>query len=259
MDLVLKSGDIHYLQPTRESTRCLPTVQFLALNRQAYTEGRDIFYPENNFHLPAGPRDYTNSMLDRYQPQNLAMIRHVTLHIGLHDLCYVESYKQLNTKTWGVIGMSDYTGIEDGLVKIWKSKMIFVRKNFPNLEELRVVFWDLDYDELRREGDIDADFHQPYPLLRGTKATIPAANGGATPKRVLALAYKGEDIKAALQDIHMDPKWRLIDSRPSRILRRTFAEATNQFGYDIQALRTWEGLRRKIMKTTTEHELRVRG
>lgn len=257
MELVLAPGDVHYIQPrkkSKKSTQPLPTVQFLALNRQAYAEGRKMFYSENSFHLPAGPEAYTKSMLDRYQPQNFALIRRLTLDIGLHDLCYVEKFKQFDTKTWGPTLFND-NGLDDCLVEVWKSKIILIRERFHNLEELRIVFWDLDYAEMTETAGFDHSFHQPYPLLSDNEAT----NGGAASKSVLALVYTGEEIKAALQDIHMDPDWPLIDSRASMILREIFTEATIYFSDVIRDSRTWEGLRRQIAKMAAEQELRIRG
>jgi len=90
MNLVLKPGDIHFPQTSTKDTQSLSGFQFLASNRQAYTEGRSIFYSASTFHLPPGPVSYTKSMFDLYQPQSLALLRRVTLHIGLHDLGYVE-------------------------------------------------------------------------------------------------------------------------------------------------------------------------
>jgi hypothetical protein len=255
MDLLLKPGEIHYPQPSTKNTHSPPAVQFLASSRQAYTEGCGIFFSDNTFHLPAGPAAYTKSLFGQYQPQTLALIRSVTLHIGLHDLGYTDGYKQFDDRNCGEIKLWKYDEINDCLEKIWRSKIIFVRNKFRNLEEFRIVFSDLDYDVETKDKRINVNLHQPY-VIRGSEATIPGANDGAAPKRVVTLVYKGEEIKAGLQDISMKCHMEWIKDRSYSHLHWTLVEATGQFWRELREFEflTWEGLRSKLAEKIAEHE-----
>lgn len=199
MDLVLKPGDIHFSRSSTQDTQAPPGIQLLASNRQAYTEGCGIFYSENTFHIPPGPIICTERAFDPYQPQHLALIRRVTLHVGLHDLGYVGDLKQFEKRIDESNTSPEYNDMISCLVEIWRRKLLYVRERFHNLEELRIVFWDLNYDLWTKEEARKVNFIQPSHVLRDNETLGTGPYGVAAPERVVTFVYKGEDIMTALR------------------------------------------------------------
>jgi len=259
MDLVLKPGNIHFPQPSRKNTQAPPGVHFLASNRQVYTEGRGIFYSENTFHLPPGPITYTRQVFNPWQPQHLALIRRVTLHIGLHDLGHIDGFKQFDNKrqdTYGPLGFWSLYEVDYWLMRIWKSKIIFVRKHFPNLEEFRIVFWDIDYDVYTGYEHNKGHSVQPSHAIRGNEAATTGANGEAASKRAVTIVYKGEDIKATLRNFHMNGE--VTKKMAHSQLHSTLVNATIQLRIQLRGYNSWEAVKAKLAEMTAAHELRIR-
>ena len=180
MDLVLEPGHIHLPTPDAADRQSYPGFQLLATSSQAYSEGHVQFYSNNIFHLPPGPLCHTKQILKHYQPKHLDLIRRVTVRCSLCDLFCADSLQRLhraispradiiprneikrhillpsqnedmshNSRYYTMpphktpLTDPDWDLVNDIIRKAWKSKIIFARDTFPNLEELRVVFSDL--------------------------------------------------------------------------------------------------------------------
>lgn len=69
-------------KPATAETGC----QFLGTCRQAYTEGRELFYTLNTFYIPPGPLSHAVAYFDQLQPSNLALIRTICIRFTLEDV-----------------------------------------------------------------------------------------------------------------------------------------------------------------------------
>lgn len=286
MDLVLKPGDIHFSRNSTQADQAPPGVQLLASNRQAYTEGCGIFYSENTFHIPPGPIACTERVLEQYQPQHLALIRRLTLHVGLHDLGYFGDLRQFDKTTLDDVGYvgdlkqsnkrthrlsitwQSFNDMNSCLEELWRSKLLYVREHFHNLKEFRIVFWDLDYDVWITDDAQKVSFIQPH-VLRANEATVPGPYGEAVPKQVVTFVYNGEDINTALRHLPMNVEYlcylRMSGDNEVFRGRRAYGELLLEAAFQTQRdVLLWEvfdcslDVEDKLPDLMARHELRIR-
>ncbi len=60
--------------------------QVLASCKQLYSEGHAVFYSLNTFHLAPGPLSTSVEYFDKLQPHHKALIKHVSLDLGVADM-----------------------------------------------------------------------------------------------------------------------------------------------------------------------------
>lgn len=230
MDFALNPGHIHFTARNQTPSSSRPGYQLLATNKQAYNEGYKTFYSKNSFHLHAGPITYTHANMGQYQLQNLALIRRVTLHCGYSDLLNEETLQPFKKIFWGFhsygqSARSPYNYAGSQLSKMWKSKIMFVRDNLPNLSEWRIIFptlQDIPWydDEFDREGwnARSADIAMGGPGL-------PLLNTDYTVDGAVTLVFTSEELQKELEGIKLS-SWDYRDYS-TRLLAFTLAFAAS--------------------------------
>ena len=128
-------------------------VQLLAANRQAYNEGRTLYYPLNTFEIPSPPLSACEELLSRYQAENLALVRHVKLtckstlvvYLGLLNYAEKEALQAAGKSDIKDILMNNVSGqkafgrgIGWPLYEHWKKSLCLIQRVFPYLESLTI-------------------------------------------------------------------------------------------------------------------------
>lgn len=72
----------------RQSALQQPGFQLLATCKQAYNDGRYMFYSMNTFHWPPGPVNCTDGWYANLQPEHRKMIRTICIDLDFVDLMY---------------------------------------------------------------------------------------------------------------------------------------------------------------------------
>ncbi|KAG7002401.1 hypothetical protein G7Y79_00027g060930 [Physcia stellaris] len=131
---------ISYSNDPAGATRSPPGIQLLATCRQAYNEGRVLYYSGNVFHLPPGPVSATEAMLNKMQPESLSLIRRVNLTVSLLDLAsLIEEVENKASQE------SDYRNIASmAFCSLVWAKAFFLTTRLPGLRAVKyeVVFFE---------------------------------------------------------------------------------------------------------------------
>ena len=139
-----------YKAETTPKTEPRPGIQLIATCKQAYSEGCELFYSSNTFHLPPTA---TFSWSDKLTAKHKAMIKRVSITIGLVELTpailtEIEKNMPANldkkeAKPWA-------EAIGDVLLKSWHSKLRHIA-DWGSLEELELRSYGRTYSFPYRE------------------------------------------------------------------------------------------------------------
>ncbi|KAL8792672.1 MAG: hypothetical protein Q9195_004732 [Heterodermia aff. obscurata] len=108
-------------------------VNLLATCRQAYNEGRMMFYSENVFHLPPGRWEEMSNVLTNIKPEHLALIKHIVIRLSLLDLrsSVLRRPDYALPKQYQEIGGPNY-------ISIWLFKLKHTQNIFDKANEVRI-------------------------------------------------------------------------------------------------------------------------
>lgn len=164
--LALTGGHV-YLQPRPYSRKLrshavfkipnnasAPGVGLLATCRQAYEEGRVMYYTGNVFHLPQGTLKEIKQLLAKIKPEHLALMKQVKLKFSLLDLTpdALREIETANPRSYRSPHPTYIKAIWDYLYRLWVAKLYVARSSFSSLEELRIhtFYWDGPADFIMR-------------------------------------------------------------------------------------------------------------
>lgn len=182
---------ISYSNDPASATRSPPGIQLLATCRQAYNEGRALYYSGNVFHLPPGPLSATEAILNKVQPESLSLIRRVNLPAGLLDLASL--FEEVETQASQA---SDCYIVDEGCSKqalkaifsLVKAKGLFLTTKFPGLRAV-------NYEALSSKGLQPLDRPEPGRLPLSV-VSILVSVGISVKTKILNLGW--EVFKASL-------------------------------------------------------------
>lgn len=174
MDYVLVHGDIQPYRPVSQTPARIPEttanverpgIQLMATCKQAYLEGHTLFYSSNTFHLsPTVPFWWS----DRLQPKHKAMIKRISIQIGLVELTSAMLDEIKSSSLAGVgrkNGPRSGAAVADALTDVWISKLRYIAA-WTSLEEVELCAFDRTHilqhhDIAANLGQIDL-WHNPY-------------------------------------------------------------------------------------------------
>ena len=171
MKLVLKPGDIYMKpHPILGVTGSAFHVkrygsQLLATCKQAYEEGRALYYSKNTFHLPAGRDYWSRRLFHSIQPEHQSLIQSVAITCSVYDLHYARPVQDIGRAADDTLARYDFVRMRrqqttyssmythalaltysqsagSVLLNLWRGKFLYVLSTFPGLKKLSVTFMD---------------------------------------------------------------------------------------------------------------------
>ena len=164
---VLIPGGVHNCNPTlkdseeiRTNAESQPGFQLMATCKQAYDECHSIFYSSNIFHLPA---TMTFNWSDRLQAKHKAMIKRISVKIGIEELT-VDTIDELERRVTPEILNKPILPLTFAIFQtmniVWQAKMRHIAA-WTSLDEttlrsrIRTIVIRHHYDVVANQPQID--------------------------------------------------------------------------------------------------------
>ena len=213
MDYVLVPGEIYPFRPalttstgssdTVVKVESHPGIQLIATCRQAYHEGHRLFYSSNTFHLPP---TMTFEWPDRLQAKHKAMIKRISITIGLDELIpemLHEFESSMPVDVGKMVGQMSGDQLAGPVARVllygWISKFRYIAA-WSSLEEIELH--SFGHTKVLRHDEIVANLGQKwtwrtdpywYKVLGRARLCVMGSSSRKLPKHARALLIRLRD------------------------------------------------------------------